>query len=124
MIEKKASKQLGLIKLKESPAKKSPSRAVLKIKVMKIKEIIEEAKKSLVDLTGFKGPRGIGVKKVGKDWLVRIEITEKTSIPDGLDVLGIYDVRLDEGGEILNYERRGLKKRGDIEVNIEEGETK
>lgn len=124
MTKKGMPKQLRLIKLNESMAKKNPPKIVAKIKIMKIKEIIEEAKKSLVDLTGFKGPRGIGVKKVGKDWLVRIEITEKTSIPDGLDVLGIYDVRLDEGGEILNYERRGLKKRGDIEVNIEEGETK
>jgi hypothetical protein len=87
---------------------------------MGIKEIIEQAKKSLVDSTGFKTPRGIGAKKVEKEWIVRVEITEKSSIPEGMDILGIYDVRLNNEGGMLSYERKGLKKRGDTEVKIEE----
>ena len=90
---------------------------------MEIKEIIEKAKKALADLTGFKTPRGIGVKKVGKEWRVRVEITEKSSIPEAMDVLGIYDVHLDDEGNILSYERKGLKKRGDTEARIEEEEA-
>lgn len=89
-------------------------------KTMEIKDIIEQAKKALVDLTGFKTPRGIGAKKAEKEWIVRVEITEKSSIPEGMDVLGIYDVRLSDKGEMLSYERKGLKKRGDTEVKIEE----
>lgn len=89
-------------------------------KTMEIKEIIEAAKKTLADLTGFKTPRGIGAKKMGKEWQVRVEITEKSSIPEAMDVLGIYDVNLDEEGNVLRYERKGLKKRGDTEARIEE----
>ena len=87
---------------------------------MEIKDIIEKAKKALADLTGFKTPRGIGAKKTGKEWIVRVEITEKSSIPEAMDVLGIYDVRLDDEGNVLGYERKGLKKRGDTEAKIEE----
>ena len=87
---------------------------------MEIKDIIEKAKKALADLTGFKTPRGIGAKKAGKEWIVRVEITEKSSIPEAMDVLGIYDVHLDDEGNVLNYERKGLKKRGDTEAKIEE----
>lgn len=89
-------------------------------KTMDIKEIIEKAKITLADLTGFKTPRGIGAKKAGKDWQVRLEITEKSSIPEAMDILGIYDVRLDDEGNMLDYERKGLKKRSDTEVQIEE----
>ena len=89
-------------------------------KTMEIKDIIEKAKTALADLTGFKTPRGIGAKKAGKEWIVRVEITEKSSIPEAMDVLGIYDVHLDDEGNVLNYERKGLKKRGDTEARIEE----
>jgi len=91
-------------------------------KTMEIKEIIEKAKQALVDLTSFKTPRGIGAKKAGKEWQVRVEITEKSSIPESMDVLGIYDVRLDEGGDVLGYERKALRKRGDTEIGEEAGE--
>lgn len=88
---------------------------------MEIKELIEKAKKTLADLTGFQKPRGIGAKKSGKEWVVRVEITEKSSIPEGMDVLGIYDVYLDESGDLQSYKRMGLRKRGDTEARIEEG---
>ena len=48
-----------------------------------------------------------------------MEITEKSSIPEAMDVLGIYDVHSDEEGNVLSYERKGLKKRGDTEAKIE-----
>jgi len=91
-------------------------------KTMEIKELIEKAKETLADLTGFKTPRGIGVKKTDKGWVIKVEITEKSSIPESMDVLGIYDVRLDEGGDVLGYERKALRKRGDTEIGEEAGE--
>lgn len=89
-------------------------------KAVKVKEIIEKAKETLLDLTGFKSPRGIGVKKTEKEWVVRVEITEKSSIPEAMDVLGIYDVHSNDEGDVLSYERKGMRKRGDIETNIKE----
>jgi len=87
---------------------------------MEVKQLIEEAKKTLSDLTGFQNPRGIGAKQKGKEWVVRVEITEKSSIPEAMDILGIYDVRLSEAGGVLGYERVSMRKRGDTEAKFEE----
>lgn len=88
-------------------------------KSMTTKEIIEKAKKELVSLTEFKSPNAIGVKKEGNEWVITIELIEKESIPDGMDILGTYAVRTDQGGCILNYKRTELRKRVDTALNPE-----
>ena len=80
---------------------------------MATKEIIERVKKELIGLTGFKSPNAIGAKREGEEWVLSIEVIEKESIPDGMDVLGIYEVRVDKSGSILGYERTDLRKRSD-----------
>ena len=44
-----------------------------------------------------------------------IEIIEKPSPVSNLEVLGIYEVRLDINGNLLGYERKKLRKRCDIQ---------
>lgn len=82
---------------------------------MESKEIIEKAKKELADLTGFKEPAGIGLKKEKEGWLVTVEITEKKSIPEGMDIIGTYDIHLDAKGDLLGYEKIAMRKRMDTE---------
>lgn len=82
---------------------------------MDIKVIVENAKKKLVELTGFSSPSAIGVNKEGETWRVIIEITEKPSPASNLEVLGIYEVHLDANGNLLGYERKDMRKRGDIQ---------
>ena len=89
------------------------------IKNMATKDILEKAKKELADLTGFKSPSAIGFKKEGNELIATIEVIEKASIPDGMDVLGTYEVRVDEGGKIISYERTDLRKRVDTALNKE-----
>ena len=90
-----------------------------KIKNMATKDILEKAKKELVDLTGFKSPSAVGFKKEGNELIATIEVIEKESIPDGMDVLGTYEVQVDEGGKIIRYERTDLRKRADTALNKE-----
>ena len=85
-----------------------------------IKDIIEKAKKELVGLTGFSSPSGIGAKKKDGGWVVTIQIMEKKSIPDGMDVLGIYEVETDQKGNILNYKRKEIRRRSDVQGKEEE----
>jgi len=80
---------------------------------MEPKEIIEKAKKQLADLSGFKEPAGIGLKKEKEGWMVTIEIVEKESIPKGMDILGTYEVHLDAKGELLGYEKIAMRKKMD-----------
>jgi len=82
---------------------------------MDIKDIVENAKKKLVELTGFTSPSAIGVNKEGETWQVIIEITEKPSAASNLEVLGIYEVCLDVNGNLLSYKRENMRKRGDIQ---------
>ena len=80
------------------------------------KELIEKAKKQLAELTGFKEPAGVGLKKEKEGWVVTVEMVEKKSIPEGMDVIGIYEVKVDEGGEILGYEKIAMRKKADTET--------
>jgi len=82
---------------------------------MEAKELIESAKKQLADLTGFKEPAGIGLKKEKEGWIVTIEIVEKKSIPEGMDILGTYEVYLDAKGDLISYEKTAMRKKMDTE---------
>jgi len=82
---------------------------------MEPKEIIEKAKKQLADLTGFIEPAGVGLKKEKEGWMVTVEIAEKKSIPEGMDIIGTYEVHLDTKGELLGYEKVTMRKRMDTE---------
>jgi len=80
---------------------------------MEPKEIIESAKKQLAELTGFKEPAGIGLRKEKEGWIATVEIIEKKSIPEGMDVLGTYEVHLDAKGDLLSYEKTAMRKKMD-----------
>jgi hypothetical protein len=82
-------------------------------KVLKIKEITESVKKELKDLTGFDPSSVISIKKDGETWKVVVELLEKTGIPDRMDILGIYEASVDMQGALIEYGRKGLRKRGD-----------
>ena len=82
---------------------------------MEPKEIIESAKKQLADLTGFKEPAEVGLKKEKEGWVVTCEIIEKKSIPEGMDILGTYEVHLDAKGDLLGYEKTAMRKKMDTE---------
>lgn len=80
---------------------------------MNMREIADRAKKELTTLTGFAAPAVIGITREDKEWVARVEIVEKESIPNGMDVLGEYVLRFTEDGALTEYEREGLRKRTD-----------
>lgn len=81
---------------------------------MKIKNLVDTAKEKLVELTGFNSPNVIGINKEEDGWHITVEIIEKPSKAINLEILGIYDVRLDVSGNLLGFERIKMRKRGDI----------
>ncbi len=82
---------------------------------MDMRKTVETAKQKLVELTGFNSPNAIGINKEADIWHITVEITEKPSEAANLDLLGIYDVRVDASGNLLGYERIGMRKRGSIQ---------
>ncbi len=81
---------------------------------MEIRELAIIAKRELEELTGFTSPNVIGIGKREDLWYITIEIIEKKSEAANLEVLGIYEVRLDTSGGFIGYERTMMRKRGDI----------
>lgn len=80
---------------------------------MSVSNIANQAKKQLSELTKLEPSTVSGMTKEGEEWIVTLEMVEKKSIPDSMDVLGVYEVRLNNDGELLNFNRVSLRKRGD-----------
>ena len=76
----------------------------------------EVAQKALREFTALgKTPAdGItGLIKTEEGWTVLLEAVERKAIPDAQDVLGLYELRLDDKGTLLGFDRKKLRKRSD-----------
>ena len=75
--------------------------------------LIEKARGELCKLTGLKASSIIGIVNGDNEWRISIEMVEKESIPDQMDILATYEVSIDEEGNLLGFERKSMRKRGD-----------
>jgi len=55
------------------------------------------------------------LSKTEEGWAVSLEALERKAIPDTMDVLGLYEVRLDGEGNLLDFQRKKLRKRGETQ---------
>ena len=78
--------------------------------------LIEQARKELSKLTGLKASSTVGATKDEKGWHISIEMVEKHSIPDQMDILATYEALLDDEGNFLGFERKSMRKRMETEV--------
>lgn len=82
---------------------------------MKADEVVEKAKKQIAEVIKLPVTTVVGIsKEKEKGWKVAIELLEMKRIPDAMDTLGIYDVYLDDKGELLSFERKSMRRRGDM----------
>ena len=81
---------------------------------MEAKKAIEVARDQLSQVINRQVNHATSIKKEKTNWLIRFEVVEKKSIPDAQDILGIYEVAIDDGdGKLVNFERKGMRRRGD-----------
>ncbi len=80
-----------------------------------IEKLAELTLRSIASMTNLKPSGVVGIKKGEEGWIVRIELIEKISIPPSMDILGLYEVIVDEDGNILGFERKKLRHRTDIQ---------
>ena len=86
---------------------------------MRLNEVINAAKDQLQSILTLDVANVIAASKTNDGWDVKIDLVERKAIPDTQDLLGTYDVILDEEGNIVSYERKRIRKRMDLEVTIE-----
>lgn len=83
----------------------------------KVKDVIDVSKHSLplVESILNKKPESIiSVTKEGKEWRVLAEVLERKAVPDTQDILGRYELKLDENANLLGYKQVMLRRRADL----------
>jgi hypothetical protein len=80
---------------------------------MNANQVIEKARKEFIGL-GKKPADGVtGLSKTKEGWCILLEALERKAIPDTMDVLGLYELRLDDEGHLISLDRKKLRKRGE-----------
>ncbi len=78
-------------------------------------EIVKSARSELNVHTGLEVSSTIEVVKQDGEWRVVLEVVEKHSIPEGMDILASYETRLDGDGGMLEFRRTGMRRRIDTD---------
>ena len=73
--------------------------------------LIEKGRSELSKLTELEASSTTGATKDEKGWHICVEMVEKKSIPDQMDILALYEVLFDEDGNLLGFERKSMRKR-------------
>lgn len=82
---------------------------------MNANQVLERARQEFVKL-GKKPADGVtGLSKIDGGWSVSLEALERKAIPDTMDVLGLYELRLNDKGNLLSLDRKKLRKRGETQ---------
>ena len=86
-----------------------------------MKELLEKIKHEMVDLTSLKFNTfvGVGIDDDTNAHKVTLELVERNAIPDSMDLLGIYEVIVNDSGDIQTFRRIGMRKRSDAVTSEE-----
>ena len=86
----------------------------------KIQEILEKASIAAGFMLNKEIDSIISMNKCQEGWVAEVEVLERKSVPDTQDILGRYEFKFDDGGELLGYKRIMLRRRSDMEMVQEE----
>lgn len=88
---------------------------------MSIPKLVERTYEQLKRITNLDLSTALGVEQQNDNWKITLEMVEKHSIPDQMDILGIYEVVVDGDGDLIKFKRKGLRRRADTEkIDFEE----
>lgn len=88
---------------------------------MEIPRLVQQTRDQLHALTGLPLESTVDVHRESSGgWSVSVEMLEKKSIPDGMDILATYEALLDDEGHITGFQRTGMRKRMDPPAQFEE----
>jgi hypothetical protein len=90
---------------------------------MGLPELVRNAREKLAALTGLPISSTLSIRKDECTWRLQVEVVEKRSLPDSQDILAIYEMTMDEEGNVIDFSRVGMRRRGDVMVaaNAEAG---
>jgi Gas vesicle synthesis protein GvpO len=83
--------------------------------MMQLTKVAEIAKAQLAEATNLAPLVVSGADRDGDGWRLTVEMVELQRIPEAQDVIGTYDVRLNDDGDLVEWRRLGLRRRDDTE---------
>jgi len=78
-------------------------------------ELAAAALRTVKQLTGYRTESVTGLEWDGEEWQLTVEALEMSRIPNTTDVIGEYQVKLDERGALRGYRRTGRHVRGQVD---------
>ena len=78
-------------------------------------ELSQAALRTVEELTGYDAEAVTGLQWDGDQWEVTVEVLELSRVPNTTDVMGTYQVQLDERGTLRGYRRTGRRYRGQVD---------
>jgi hypothetical protein len=85
---------------------------------MNAEEVIVKARGHIASM-GKRGDEGVTSMSKGDNGCttVCIEVLERKGIPDTMDIIGLYEINLNNEGDLVSVDRKKLRKRGDTADN-------
>jgi ADP-ribose pyrophosphatase YjhB (NUDIX family) len=69
-------------------------------------QLAQQARRELSEITGLEAESVSSLERADDgSWIVTVELLELERVPNTDDVIGSYEVELDEKGELLGYRR-------------------
>jgi hypothetical protein len=96
-----------------APAAPAPPPAPVTPPGLTMPQVVESATRGLAMLK-LKVSSVTSVARSESGWRVTVELLERRGVPDTSDLLGVYELLLDHGGNILQYERTRMRRRCDL----------
>lgn len=85
---------------------------------MDLKEAVAAAEVELAALLGLEVSGVTGASRTEGGWLVTVELVERKAVPETQDLLGVYEVELEDMG-MVRYQRTRVRRRMDLEESVE-----
>lgn len=70
-----------------------------------VSRIVQRAREQLRDFRGMDAETVSSIRRTQGGWRVGLDVVEVKRVPDSTDVLGTYEVDLDDDGNLITFER-------------------
>ncbi|MEU7812712.1 gas vesicle protein GvpO [Pseudonocardia sp. NPDC049154] len=77
-------------------------------------EAARRAAEQIVSLTGRELESVVSIERRDEGWSIGVEVVETRRIPDSADILAVFEVDVDENGDLHGYRRTGRYSRGQM----------
>jgi len=75
--------------------------------------LVERAKEQLAKVTDFSPVAAVGGFKDEEGWHISVDVLEMARLPESTDIIGTYVVSLDPEGNMVKFEKKRARLRGE-----------